>query len=52
MSEELKKCPECGDMKPADEVYERLDPYAHELSGDDTLYEMCDECERQKAMDI
>jgi len=47
-----KKCPECGKLKPANEVYERIDPYSYELCGDKQEYLMCNDCEEDKAMSV
>ena len=43
-------CESCKKDKP--DVTMRMDPYRNELEGDETLYPMCDDCERESARDI
>lgn len=52
MKKKLKKCPECGKMKNADQVYERSCGYAEEMSDTDVREVTCDDCEHEHLMDI
>lgn len=48
-----KKCPECGKMKPADQVYEHACGYAADVNNDPNVMEVnCEDCEYEHLMDI
>ena len=44
------ECWTCHKYLP--DVCLRIDPYEHDINGDDSLHALCDECEYQHAMDI
>lgn len=46
----FKTCAFCG--KQDSTVTERTDPYASDVNGDDTLYNICDTCHSDKEDDI
>jgi hypothetical protein len=53
MKEEKKeKCPSCGKLKPANEVYERECAYQNEINDCVYLETICDDCEDEHRGDI
>ena len=47
-----KRCPKCNNLKPEDEVCERVNPYVMEIYDEEIIEEMCDQCEHELRMSI
>ena len=48
-----KRCPECKQLKPADEVYNRTCGYQEDINNDPNYWHIvCDDCEYEHLMDI
>ena len=52
IKELLAECPLCGEMRPYNEVYERMNPWTMEMDGVEEYEVMCDDCEEQMIGDI
>ena len=50
MAKRKHKCEYCGYV--GEDVEKSIDPYASEISGDDTLHWLCPHCIEESAADI
>jgi hypothetical protein len=46
------KCEICGKAVDGEEARQRLNPYAYEVHGDESLHVLCDECCERCADDV